>query len=148
MAPVGGGGLLSGTAIVARGRGRETLVLGAEVAASPVFTTSLAAGRITVVEVGPTLADGLAGNMESDSRTFEIVRTMADGVALVDERALEEAMREILIRERLVVEGAAATCVGAVLRGAVDLAGRRTAIVLSGRNVDAHVLARLLAGSD
>jgi threonine dehydratase len=148
VAPIGGGGLVSGTAIVARARGRETTVVGAEVAASPVFTTSLAAGRITVVDVGPTLADGLAGNMESDSRTFEIVRTMADRVALVEEAAVETAMRELLMRERLVVEGAGATGVAALLQGDVEVAGRKAAIVLSGRNVDAHVIARLIRESD
>ena len=70
VVPLGGGGLLSGTAIVARARGRDALIVGAEAAASPVFTAALAAGRPVTVEVAPTLADGLAGNMEPDSQTF------------------------------------------------------------------------------
>jgi threonine dehydratase len=145
VAPIGGGGLISGTAIVARARGKDTIVVGAEVEASPVFTTALAANRITVVDVGPTLADGLAGNMEPDSRTFEFVRALVDRVVVVGESALEQAMRELVGREQLVVEGAGATGVAAVLQNdLIDLRNRRVGVILSGRNVDAHVVARLL----
>lgn len=145
VAPIGGGGLLSGTAIVARSRGRDTLVVGAEVEASPVFTTSLAAGRVTTVNVRPTLADGLAGNMEPESQTFDIVRRLVDRVALVSESSLEEAMRGLIQREQLVAEGAGAAGVAAILQGEVDVSGRRVGIVLSGRNVDADVIARVLS---
>ncbi len=144
IAPVGGGGLVSGTAIVARASGRDVQVIGAEVESSKVFTASLAAGRITTVAVLPTLADGLAGNMEPDSRTFELVRTLVDRVALVAEDPLALAMRELIRREKLIVEGAGAAGVAAVLAGGLDLAHRSVAIVLTGRNVDPDVVARVL----
>jgi threonine dehydratase len=144
IVPLGGGGLLSGSAIVARALGGRTRVFGAEVEASPVFTGALAAGRITPVEIHPTLADGLAGNMEPDSRTFDLVRTLADGVALVKEASLALAMRDLIRREQLIVEGAGAAGVAAVLQGAVDVTGKRVGVVLSGRNVDAHVIAKLM----
>ena len=144
VVPLGGGGLLTGTAIVARSIARPVLVVGAEVEASPVFTTSLAAGRITTVKVGPTLADGLAGNMEPDSQTFGFVQALVDRVVAVSESALGFAMRELIARERFIVEGAGAAGVAAVLQGGLDVAGRRVGVVLSGRNVDSRVIARVL----
>lgn len=148
VAPLGGGGLLSGTSIVARAREQAgnppTLVIGAEAEASPVFTTALARNKIVPVEVHKTLADGLAGNIEPDSQTFDLVRDLADHVALVSESSIELAMRGLFGHERLVAEGAAATAVGALLQGRQALAGRRIGVILSSRNVDVGVLERVL----
>jgi threonine dehydratase len=143
VAPLGGGGLLTGTAVVARSLRKQAWVIGAEADASPVFTTSLASGRIVAVDVKPTLADGLAGNLEPGSRTFALVSELADRVVLVAESSIELAMRDLIRRERLVAEGASATAVGALLQGGLDLAGRRVAVILTGRNVDAQVLQRV-----
>jgi threonine dehydratase len=144
IVPVGGGGLLAGSAVVARAVDHPVAVIGAEAEASPVFTTSLGAGEITVVDVSPTLADGLAGNLDPTSCTFEMVRDLVDRVALVAESSIELAMRELIRRERLIAEGAAATAVGAILQGGLDLAGRKVGVILSGRNVDAETLRRIL----
>jgi threonine dehydratase len=147
IAPIGGGGLLSGIAIVARARAHRTRVIGAEAAASPAFTGALAAGHIVTVRVEPTLADGLAGNMEPDSQTFDLVRDLADRVMLVQESCIKRAMRELIVHERLIVEGASATSVGLLLqRGdeAPDVRGRRVGIVLTGRNVDAATVSAVL----
>ncbi len=140
VAPLGGGGLLSGTAIVARAKAPRALVFGAEAEASPVFTAALAAGRPTTVSVAETIADGLAGNMEPDSQTFPIVRDLVDRVVAVPEKLIVQAMRELLRRERLVAEGAGATGVAALLTGGLPLGGRRIGVILSGRNVDADRL--------
>jgi len=145
IAPIGGGGLLSGIAIVSRSLGGEIFVVGAEAEASPVFTSSIAAGRVTTVSVQPSLADGLTGNMESDSQTFDIVRRLADRVVSVAEPSFARAMRELIQREQLVTEAAGAAGVAAILQGAVDVRGRRVGVVLSGRNVDADVIARVLS---
>jgi threonine dehydratase len=143
VVPLGGGGLISGTAIVAREVVHGALVFGAEADASPVFTAALAAGHPVIVDVRPTLADGLAGNMEPDSQTFGIVRDLVDRVVRVREPFIERAMRELSLRERLVAEGAGATAVGALLSGDLDVAGRRVAVIVSGRNVDPDVIARV-----
>jgi threonine dehydratase len=145
IAPIGGGGLLSGIAIVSRSLGREIFIVGAEAEASPVFTSSIAAGRVTTVSVQPSLADGLTGNMESDSQTFDIVRRLVDRVVLVSEPSFQQAMRGLIQREQLVAEAAGAAGVAAILQGAVDVRGRRVGVVLSGRNVDADVIARVLS---
>ena len=96
------------------------------------------------IEVRATLADGLAGNMEPDSRTFPLVRDLVDKVVTVEEASMARAMRELILIERLVAEGAATTGVAALLEG-LDLAGRRVGLILSGRNVDPEVIARVLA---
>ena len=136
VVPLGGGGLLSGTAIVARALVKKAVVIGAEAEASPVFTAALAAGRPVTVPVNATLADGLAGNMEPDSQTFGIVRDLVDRVVRVPEPLIARAMRELALHERLIAEGAGATAVGALLAGGLSLAGRRVGVILTGRNVD------------
>jgi len=147
VVPLGGGGLLAGTGLVARARDtgeRHHLVVGAEAEASPVFSTALAAHDIVPVVVHETIADGLAGNLERGSRSFGLVRDLADHVVLVTESSIKQAMRGLVVHERLIAEGAGATGVGAILQGRLELEGRRVGVVLSGRNVDASVLRRVL----
>lgn len=145
VVPLGGGGLLAGAALVAQDHVRRVRVIGAEAEASPVFTAALANGEITPVEVHPTLADGLAGNLEPGSQTFDLIRDLVDAVALVAESSIETAMRSLLWRERLVAEGAGATGVGALLQGGLGLEGARVGVMVTGRNVDEAVLRRVLA---
>ena len=158
VVPVGGGGLLAGAAIVARAGGQARVrpaegtshideagtlrIFGAEAEASPVYTTALEAGRPVTVDVRPTLADGLAGNMDWDNIAFPIVRDLVDGVIAVDEGSIASGMRRLILQDRLVAEGAAATAIAALNR--IDLAGRRVGIILSGRNVDAEVIERVI----
>jgi threonine dehydratase len=144
IVPLGGGGLLAGAAMVARAHSRPVRMIGAEAEASPVFTTALAAGAITPVIVSATLADGLAGNLEPGSSTFAMVQELVDAVALVAESSIETAMRNLLYRERVVAEGAGATAVAALLQGGLDLSGGPVGVMVTGRNVDASVLKRIL----
>jgi threonine dehydratase len=130
---IGGGGLISGVAIAAEGHAEAA---GVEAAASTPFTTSLRAGRITEIEVRDSLADGLTGNLDPDSPTFEIVRARVKRIAVVSEEELKAAMRGVAEHERLIVEGATAVAVAGVLTGKLDVRNRRTAIVLSGANID------------
>jgi threonine dehydratase len=141
VVPIGGGGLISGIALSAAGHAE---VVGVEVEASCPFTRSLEAGRIVTIDVRPTLADGLAGNLDPDTVTFEIVRANVARIVLADEPGLKEAIRGLVREERLIAEGAAATGVSAVMNGSVG-GGRRIAVVLSGANVDPAKLAAILA---
>ena len=77
------------------------------------------------VDVRDTLADGLAGNLEPASQTFDLVRDLVDAVALVAESSIETAMRNLVYRERLIAEGAGATAVAAILQGGLDLGDGR-----------------------
>lgn len=142
IVPIGGGGLISGVGIAVQTIG--AMVVGVEVAASNPFTRSLAAGRIVEIDVGPTLADGLAGNMDPETITFDLVRRYVRRIVVVSEDELGAAIGAIVREERLVAEGAAATGVAAVLSGDVDVHGRRVAVILSGANIDPDKLRTLL----
>ena len=141
VASVGGGGLISGIAVAAPG----VAVWGAETTASTPFTQSLAAGRIVTVAVGSTVADGLIGNLDPDSPTFDLVRERVKGIAIAQEEETLAAMRGMFLEERLIVEGAAAVAIAAVQSSRIDLRGRRAAIVVSGANIDAALWTRVLA---
>lgn len=132
VSAVGGGGLLSGIALAAPG----VAVAGAEISASTPFAQSLAAGRIVPVEVGETIADGLTGNLDPDTPTFDILRRHVESMVVVAEEETVAAVRQAFLEERLIVEGAAAVAIAAVHAGHIDVRGRRTAVVVSGANID------------
>lgn len=138
---LGGGGLASGVGLATHGR---ALTFAVEALASCPFTRGLAAGRVVPIAVGETLADGLAGNLDPDTITFDLVRRYVAGVVTVDEAAIAAAVKGLLIEERLVAEGAAAAAIAGVLTGAIDVAGRRTAIVVSGGNIDPETLSAIV----
>jgi threonine dehydratase len=146
IVPVGGGGLISGIAVAARAVSPDIEVLGVEADASPAFFTSLAAGCITEVDVRPTIADGLAGNMDPDTITFDLVKRFVTRVLLVPERSIEEAVRALVSLDHVIAEGAGAVGVAALLEG-VKTRGRNVAVVISGSNIDTGRLAALIGPS-
>jgi threonine dehydratase len=118
-------------------------VIGVEAQASPAVSSAVAAGRITEVRIEPTLADGLAGNLEPGSITPAIVAEHTHGLVMVSESEIRRAMRFLAVKHGLVVEGSGAVGVAALLSGAVDIVGRPVAIV-TGRNIALAELARVL----
>ncbi|HXW08957.1 MAG TPA: threonine/serine dehydratase [Vicinamibacterales bacterium] len=141
IVPVGGGGLISGVAIVCESR---IPVYGVEAAASCPFSRGLAAGGIVRIDVAPTLADGLAGNLDPSTITFDVVRRLVAGLALVSEDDLKAAIAGLVQHERLVVEAAGAAAAAAILSRRLQPAGRVIAVVISGGNIDPAVLKALL----
>jgi threonine dehydratase len=141
VCPVGGGGLISGTAIAA---GSDVAVWGVETESSSPFTQGFAAGRIVPIDVRPSLADGLTGNLDPETITFDLVRRLTAGIVTVSEPAIADAVKALVAEERVIAEGAAATAVAAVLGGKVPVRGRRVAIILSGANIDPHKLRELI----
>jgi threonine dehydratase len=146
VVPVGGGGLAAGIAATAKTIRPGIEIVGVEVEASHAFSSSLAAGRIVEVDVGPTLADGLAGNMDRENLAFPLVRDFVDRVEVVPESALRDAIQGMVCREHLVAEGAGAVGVAAAISGRLG-PGRRTAIVVSGANIDTDKLVEILGGA-
>jgi threonine dehydratase len=140
VVPVGGGGLVSGIALAASAHPTTPSIQGVEAAASPVFTTALRAGRLVTVDVHPTLADGLAGNAEPGSMTFDLVRDLHVDVAAVDEDAIAAAMHGLLDHHGQAVEGAGAVGAAALLTGAIAAAGAQVVVMVSGGNVDPEKL--------
>lgn len=145
VVPVGGGGLISGVALAAKAVAPDVEVIGVEAAASPAFTTALAAGRVVTVDVGPTIADGLAGNMDPASQTFGYVQSLVDRIALAAEPSLEEAVRVLASCDHVIAEGAGGAAVAGLLEG-VRPRGRNVAVVVSGGNIDVGTLTRALTG--
>lgn len=141
VCPVGGGGLVSGLAIAA---GQRAAIWGVETEASCPFTRSLAAGHIVAIEVQPSLADGLAGNLDPETVTFDLVRQHVAGIATVSEAQVASAIGQLAAAERLIAEAAAAVGVAGVANGRVPLSGRRTAVVLTGANIDIDKLRQLI----
>ena len=145
LVPVGGGGLVSGIALAVKAASPHVRVIGVEAEASPAFTTALAAGRVTPFEVKPTLADGLAGNLDPDTITFDLVRQYVDRIVIAPEHAIEDAVRGLVASDHLIAEGAGATAVAALVDGQ-RIEGQRVAVLLSGSNIDTPTLAALIAG--
>jgi threonine dehydratase len=144
VVPIGGGGLISGIAIAAHEASSVLSVFGVEAEASCPFTTGIAAGRIVEIPVQPTLADGLAGNLDPETVTFDIVRRLVARIATVSEGQLQAAIAGVAVHERLIAEGAGAAGVAGVLAGRLDVRDRRVAVVLSGANIDSEILQKAL----
>ena len=140
IAPVGGGGLLSGLCLWARSRSRVHIV-GVESNESRGVSAAVAAGRIVRVPVGETIADGLAANLEPGSITPGLVA--AAQLVAVDDDELRAAMRWLFARHGLVAEGSGAAAVAAVLSHKVEIPGRLV-VVVTGRNVAAQRYAKII----
>lgn len=135
LAPIGGGGLVSGTALALKAMVPGVEVFGVEAAGAPTMKAALDAGEPVDLPAVDTIADGLKPVRVGDI-TFSHARHFIDGVILVDDENIQEAAALLLGRRKLVVEFSGAAPVGALLSGAVDLAGRNVAVVLSGGNLD------------
>ena len=144
LAPVGGGGLLSGTAVAAAAISPSTAVWGAEPAGADDAQRSLAEGRI-VPSVDPqTIADGLLTSLGPN--TFAILRALAAGIVTVSEAAIVTAMRHSWERMKVLVEPSSAVPLAALLERRLAIAGRRVGIIVSGGNVDLDALPWAAAG--
>ncbi|MEV0719162.1 pyridoxal-phosphate dependent enzyme [Asanoa sp. NPDC050611] len=145
VAPVGGGGLIAGLCLAAA-QDREMRVVGVEAQASRALSAAVAAGNVVPVEVGATLADGLAGNLEPGSVTPQIVAEHVSALTAVTKTEIETAMRFLATEHGLLVEGSGAVAVAAVLAEKIDPAGQVVAVV-TGRNVALSVATRVLSGA-
>jgi threonine dehydratase len=134
--PLGGGGLASGMGLAIKVAAPGATIVGVEVEASSPFTRSLEAGRITEITPGPSLADGLVGNLEPGSMTFSLVREVVDRVVTVSEDDLTRSMKGLAAEERLIVEGAGAAAAASILAGKAAAPGRRVVAMVTGGNVD------------
>ena len=140
LVPIGGGGLISGIAVAVSGLGPDVAVIGVEAEASCAFSAARAAGRLVTIDVEPTIADGLGGNVEADSRTWPYIRDLVRDVVTVSEQDLADGIRGLLAEEHLVAEGAGIAAIAAVVGRRLPLDGRRVAIVVSGSNIDVEKL--------
>jgi threonine dehydratase len=145
FAPCGGGGLLSGTALAARGMAPGCRVVGVEPEMADDATRSFRSGELQRVHNPPTVADGLR-TPSLGSLTFPLVRAHVDEMRTVTEGEIVEAMRFLWGRAKLVVEPSGAVSLAPLLAGIPELRGRRVGVILSGGNVDLPAACALLAG--
>jgi threonine dehydratase len=144
IVPIGGGGLISGVAAAAKAIAPASVVFGVEVEVSCAFQTSVRAGKLVEIVPGPSLADGLGGNPDPQTMTFELIQQYVDEIVTVTESDLAAAIVGLIEHEHLVAEGAGGAATAAIIGKRVDLKGRRVAVILSGSNIDRARLTGLL----
>lgn len=147
LAPLSGGGLIAGVALAIKTLSPRTRVIGVCMERGAAMVACLAAGRPVEVEELETLADSLGGGIGlSNAHTFGMVRDMVDETVVLTEREIADGIVHAYREEREVIEGAAAVGIAALLAGKVTPTGP-TALVLSGRNIDMDVHAKIVAGT-
>jgi threonine dehydratase len=144
VVPVGGGGLIAGSAIAAKGLHPAIRVVGVEPEAGDDTRRSLAAGQRVTVPVPRTIADGQAAPTPG-ALTFSITRELVDEIVLVSDDEIRAALRFAVDRLKLVMEPSGASGVAALLAGRLSPAPPRIGVIVSGGNVGAARLAELLA---
>jgi threonine dehydratase len=137
VVPLGGGGLLSGIAVAVKALRPDIRVIGVQAAGCAAWPPSLAAGRPVVIERGTTIADGIAVQRPGDI-TFPLVQQLVDEIVVVTEDEICRAVVVLLERGKLMVEGAGAAGLAAMLAGKIK--AREAVCVLSGGNLDAGML--------
>jgi len=134
LAPVGGGGLIGGAATAVKALRPTARVIGVEPAGADDAARSFRAGRRLAGDAPATIADGLRA--ELSQRTFATIRAHVDDVVTVSEAGIVEAMRAIWETLKVIVEPSAAVPLAAIREGALEVAGLKVGIILTGGNVD------------
>jgi threonine dehydratase len=144
IASVGGGGLIGGIGAYFSEREPPVEIVGSSPRNSAVLHASLEAGEILELPSLDTLSDGTAGGVEAGSVTFPLCQRVVDHFTLVEEDEIRAALQLIVERHHMLIEGAAAVAVAALLKEAERYANRDVVVVLCGANIDAALLKRVL----
>jgi len=145
VVPIGGGGMVSGVGRTAKAINPDVTVIGVELEVSHVFQDSLRAGRLVEIDAGESIADGLGGNADPETITFELIRRYVDRIVTVGEDDLAAAIVGLVEKEHLIAEGAGAAASAAIASGRVNVSGRRVAAIVSGSNIDRTRLMSVLS---
>ncbi len=135
LCPVGGGGLLAGTALAAHGATPAVKVMAGEPAKADDARRSLETGEIQVCEDPATIADGLRTS-SIGGRNFAVIKSRVSKIFAVSEQEIIDAMRFVWERTKIVIEPSSAVAVAPVFHGMLEPRGARVGIILSGGNVD------------
>ncbi len=138
IAPVGGGGLLSGTAIAATGINKEIRVIAGEPEMADDAFRSMHAGEIIPSENPKTIADGLLTSL--GTLTFPIIQQRVEQIVTVSEAGIIEAMRFVWERAKIIIEPSSAVAIGVLWEQKIDLRGLKVGVIISGGNVDLRKL--------
>ncbi len=143
MAPVGGGGLLSGTGLAAKYFSPRTVVIAGEPAGSDDAYRSLKSGKIEEAQSN-TIADGLLTSL--GDKTFPIIQETVQEIITVSDDEIVDALRLVWERMKIIIEPSCAVPLAALLKEKTRFAGKRVGIILSGGNVDLERALKLLTG--
>ncbi len=138
VVPVGGGGLAAGVGAAMKQIRPSVRVIGVQAEASAAIYHSLKIGHMTTVADLPSIADGIAGNIDLHTITFPIIQKYVDDVVLVSENEIKSAVHDLLLREKLLAEGAAAAGFAAVRAGKIRASGP-IVIIITGGNIDFQI---------
>jgi threonine dehydratase len=138
MCPVGGGGLLCGTAVAAKSMRPKVKVIAVEPANADDAAQSFRAGRLIHTEKKFTIADGLRTNVGAPN--FVIIQRYVDDIVTVSEEAIIAAMRTVWETMKIIIEPSAAVPYAAIAESKINIGGKRVGIVLTGGNVDLDAL--------
>ncbi len=143
LVPVGGGGLISGISIAVKSLSPKTGIIGVQTESATSAYVSFMEKKISDKQPLPTLADGIAIGRIGD-RTFEIMNKYVDDVIFVSENSIAMAILLFLERKKLVVEGAGAVPLAALLENRKKFTGKRIVLVVSGGNIDFSLIDRII----
>jgi len=145
VVPIGGGGLIAGIGLWAKAVKPGLRLIGVQPEASPPMYAYFQTGSTEPMPIAPTLADGVAGNIERTSITWKLCKQLVDEVVVVDEGAIAEAVRWALEVPHILLEGSAALGIAALRPGVTDVAGRNVSVVTTGRNIALDALRGVFA---
>src|SRR2546427_7610337 len=140
---IGGGGLIAGIAIAARALRPDITIIGVQAAGASSCRTSLDAGELCTLPTITTIADGIAVKRPGEL-TFSLIQRLVDDVILVNDEEIIAAVLLLMERNKLLVEGAGAVGVAALLSGTVKLKGKKVLVPLTGGNIDINLVGRFI----
>ncbi len=143
VVPIGGGGLIAGIAIAARALRPNITIIGVQAAGASSCRTSLDTGELHTLQSITTIADGIAVKRPG-VLTFSIIQRLVDDVVLVDDEEIISAVLLLMERNKLLVEGAGAAGVAALLSGVIKLKGKKVLVPLTGGNIDINLVGRFI----
>ena len=143
IAPIGGGGLISGLACALKESNAGIQVIGVQTAKLPSMKAAVAEGRPVTLPAAVTLADGIAVR-RAGNRTLPMVQRYVDQIVTVEEEEIANAILLLLEREKMLAEGAGVAALAALVHGHISCGGRRVAAIISGGNIDVSILSRII----
>ncbi|HDZ91874.1 MAG: threonine ammonia-lyase [Deltaproteobacteria bacterium] len=143
LVPVGGGGLISGIALAARGICPGVRIIGVQTESCPSTALSLEKNAPRTVEMGSTLADGIAVNRPGDL-TFPLMRRYVDDMVCVEEEGIAGAILTLMDKANVIAEGAGAVPLAALMDGRLSTGAKRYILIISGGNIELNTVDRIL----
>ncbi|MEG6521288.1 threonine ammonia-lyase [Desulfotomaculum sp. 1211_IL3151] len=143
VVPIGGGGLIAGVACAIKEKRPEVQVIGVEAAGAPCMLEAFKSGAVHELKSANTIADGIAVRRPGDL-TFNMARKYVDQIVTVDDEEIAWAILMLLESSKLMVEGAGAVGIAALLHKKCDLSGKKVAVIISGGNIDVNVISIII----